>query len=249
MFNRFWWVLLVIVPIGTVAGFFVAAVVTYVMPRTYESIGVVQLLPQVDPQSGSGQAGPNIGKIKGGGTLARVVDNLDLPNRWAMDKNACVQALDRMVLTEAIRGTDLVRVQVRHRNPEEACELATGVIKAFVDETTGLRKASLEGPMRELRAAVREQEAKTKEKGKALAELIRLGSPDSSAARSDYERQVELLEPLKLKLTGLEIIAKSDIDAVVIRDTPTVPHTPCSPNINDFPRRGNEIPHPNAHKQ
>jgi uncharacterized protein involved in exopolysaccharide biosynthesis len=42
---------------------------------------------------------------------------------------------------------------------------------------------------------------------------------------------VELLEPLKLKLTGLEIIAKSDIDAVVIRDTPTVPHTPCSPNI------------------
>lgn len=122
-------------------------------------------------------------------------------------------------------------------------------IKAFVDETTGLRKASLEGPMRELRAAVREQEAKTKEKGKALAELIRLGSPDSSAARSDYERQVELLEPLKLKLTGLEIIAKSDIDAVVIRDTPTVPHTPCSPNINDFPRRGNEIPHPNAHKQ
>ena len=47
MLKRWWWVFLVMVPVGPVLGLLTAAVVTYVTPRKYESRAVIEVKPQM----------------------------------------------------------------------------------------------------------------------------------------------------------------------------------------------------------
>jgi uncharacterized protein involved in exopolysaccharide biosynthesis len=53
MFKRYWWMFLVMVPLGSLAGLLVAAVITYMMPKKYESEAIIQVMPRDQP-SGMG---------------------------------------------------------------------------------------------------------------------------------------------------------------------------------------------------
>ncbi len=54
MFKRYWWILLVMLPVGLFCGFLLAAAVTYVMPKKYESFATIEVKPRMRMDGGVG---------------------------------------------------------------------------------------------------------------------------------------------------------------------------------------------------
>ena len=88
--------------------FMTAAVITYVLPKKYESVAVVQVLPttpEIDPfggQLGQMNAGSGMTRqffatefevIVAEQTLKEVVDRLDLTTRWSLDEDSVIKNL------------------------------------------------------------------------------------------------------------------------------------------------------------
>jgi capsular polysaccharide biosynthesis protein len=126
MFKRFWWMFPVMLAVGSVVGLLVAGVMTYVMPKKYESETVVELRPSARSGNGVAAAGVDsksrfdteLEKIRSRNILGRVVDNLKLGNQWSMDKETTIRILKMMVVTQQIKSTDLVSIRVRHTNKQ-----------------------------------------------------------------------------------------------------------------------------------
>ncbi|MDP4648106.1 MAG: hypothetical protein NWS80_13380 [Akkermansiaceae bacterium] len=261
MFKRYWWMFLVMLPVGAVGGFFMASVVTYVMPKKYESSATIEIKPQRQPTgtwSGSPDAealgaspqffGTEFEKIKSRNSLMKVVDTLDLSNKWGMDRESVLQILKGIVTTENIRGTDLISIRVRHTNKEDARDIAAGVARAYKDYRTELKDRVFEKSIMELKRAVREQEDKVEERRKIFVTISRHKGPyllDGSNlpksvdglsqeyldAQRDFEVEQGLLEKLKLKLISAEIDADIEMDSVIVHDDPVISNSPISPNV------------------
>jgi capsular polysaccharide biosynthesis protein len=150
MMRRWWWVLLVMMVIGPFLGFLVAAVITYIMPKKYESVAVVQVMPGAGQMAPDGSAEPvhsmpgrymatELEVIVAQKTLGPAVDRLDLATRWGVDRELAIGMLREAVGTHNRRGTDLIEIRVRHTHPEDARDCAMAVTKAYRD-----RKAEFE---------------------------------------------------------------------------------------------------------
>ena len=249
MFKRYWWILLVMAPVGMMAGFLVSAVVTYVMPKMYESHATIEIKPRM--REGLGEAVPArsggrnfasvFEKIKSRNSLSKVVESLDLTSRWGLDQESALQVLKGMVQTQNIRGTDLVEIRVRHTNKEDARDIAAEVARAYGDYRKELESRSLEAGISELRRVVREQEDKVEEKRKILTNIASnkgVGEGSDPADRQDYidatrdlESELSLLEQMKLKLIAEEIKQGISGETIVIHDDPVIEHSPISPNV------------------
>ena len=257
MFKRYWWMLLVMAPVGMMAGFMVAAVVTYVMPKMYESHATIEIKPRM--REGLGDAIParsggmsatifatEFEKIRSRNSLSKVVESLDLTSRWGLDQESALQVLKRIVQTQNIRGTDLIEIRVRHTNKEDARDIAAGVAKAYSDYRKELESKSLEVGVSELKRAVRVQEDKVEEKRKILTSKILAiiarekrfaeGSDpgemqDHADAKRDFETELSLLEQMKFKLISVEVDQGISGATSVIHDNPVIAHSPISPNV------------------
>lgn len=239
-------------PVGMVAGFMVSAVVTYVMPKMYESHATIEIKPPM--REGLGGAIPSrsggmsatifateFEKIKSRNSLSKVVESLDLTSRWGLDQESALQVLRRIVQTQNIRGTDLIEIRVRHTNKEDARDIAAGVAKAYSDYRKELESRSLEAGISELKRVVREQEDKVEERRKILAVIARnkgVGEGSDPAdgqdyidATRDFETELSLLEQLKLKLISEEINHSMTQESIVVHDDPVISNAPISPNV------------------
>lgn len=226
MFKRYWWMLLVMAPVGMMAGLMLAAVVTYVMPKKYESFATIEIKPRqrqaievaASPQSGGMTeivCGTEFEKIKSRNSLSKVIDSLDLMNRWGLDRETALQILKGIVQTENIRGTDLIQIRVRHTNKEDARDIAAEVARAYKEYRQELESKSLERGISEFKRAVREQEDRVEERRKLLTTIGRSKSPsaDSSLANQEVmqlESQIKSLlkyenEQLLIYASGLNI--------------------------------------------
>ncbi|QTN31393.1 hypothetical protein HZ994_03300 [Akkermansiaceae bacterium] len=245
MFKRYWWVLFAIAPVGMMAGFLVAAVVTYVMPKKYESSLTMEIKPASRSVMDAGIQAPaqnylatEFNKIKSRNSLMGVVDSLDLVNKWGLDRESALQILRQIVRTENIRGTDLFTIHVRHTNREDARDIAAEVARAYGDYRMELESKSVGKMVNELKKAVREQEDKVEERRKVLETIARtmgasepLDKQDYVDAKRDYETDLALLEQLKLRLITEEITRNSESQAIVIHDEPVIAEAPVSPNV------------------
>jgi polysaccharide biosynthesis transport protein len=134
--------------------FMTAAVITYVMPKKYESQAVIEVKPriagmsplgaQMTESSGAGRMtaqffGTEFEKIKNRNSLAKVVENLQLVNRWNVDKETALGILKGIVNTQNMRGTDLITIRVRHTNNVDARDIAEEVSRAYKAYRTGNR--------------------------------------------------------------------------------------------------------------
>jgi uncharacterized protein involved in exopolysaccharide biosynthesis len=127
MLKRFWWIFLVMLPVGAIAGLLVMAVVTYMMPKKYESEAIIEVKPResrfmdrsVVPQA-NGQYffSTQFEKIKSRASLLKVIENLELTQKWGVTEDAAIQMLKGMVTATYIRGTDLIAIRVRHTDRE-----------------------------------------------------------------------------------------------------------------------------------
>ena len=134
--------------------FLTAAVITYVMPKKYESIALVEVKQIVDID-------PTMGGVKGGmgaqmsrqfintqfeiivapETLGLAIDKIQLEARWGQDRKAVLAQLRGIVRTSQRRGTDLIEISVRHGKKAEAQAIAKAVYEAYKDRRNNLESS------------------------------------------------------------------------------------------------------------
>ena len=184
--------------------FMTAAVITYVMPKRYESFATIELksrAPQLTPlgtevsqlsggQPGSAQFfGTEFEKIKSRSSLLLAVEGLDLVTRWGVDREQAVQILRGIVRTQNVRGTDLIQIRVRHQNREDARDVAAEVARAYSAYRAETEGRTANALLNELRKAVRDQEEKVEERRKTLATIVRTKGIIYTGEDSFYRNQ------------------------------------------------------------
>lgn len=129
MLRRWWWVFLVMFPLGLFIGLAAGSVWAYVAPKKYQAESVIE----VGPPSGSTLTIPStffadqVEFIKSRKSLAAAAEELELPNRWMLSQESVFQTLQAIVQTEKIHGTDLIRIGVRHTSKQDAASIANSV--------------------------------------------------------------------------------------------------------------------------
>lgn len=135
--------------------FLTAAVITYVMPKKYESTALIEVKPinDVSPTMvNTGGTGPVMTRqfmntqfeiIVAPATLDLAIDKKQLVTRWGQDRKTVQKILRGIIRTNQRRGTDLIEISVRHRKKEDAQAVAEAVYEAYA-----LRRNELEMGMR-----------------------------------------------------------------------------------------------------
>ncbi len=168
--------------------FMTASVITYVMPKKFESTATVQVKPrtpgitvlgrEMTESSGSGLMtqqffATEFEIIKSRNVLMKVGEQLELPNKWGYDKETIFMILKGIVDTQNRRGTDLIDIKVRHTNKEDARDITAEVAKAYKNYRTEIESRDSERGLQELRKAVRDQEDKVEERRKLVTTIVR----------------------------------------------------------------------------
>lgn len=177
MQKRKWWIVPVMMGVGVLLGLFGAAAVSYLMPKLYQSITVLQVrpsLPEVQggealtvppsAEEGADFATGQIREITSTETLDEVITRLDLENHWNMERPAVHEQLRGMIAVENIRGTDLIEIRVRAANPSDAKMIADSVATVYRIRRTEMENERKDRAFEELREAVRKQEKVVEEK-------------------------------------------------------------------------------------
>jgi Mg-chelatase subunit ChlD/capsular polysaccharide biosynthesis protein len=173
--------------LGIAACVGLAVVVMRLIPRGYESHDTIEIRPRTSGMSfgsdASGKApasamtpqffGTEFEKIKSRNNLEKVVDNLDLTDRWKVDKETAIKRLKGSVNPKNIRGTDLVEIQVRQPNEKDAKDIAREVATSYRDYRNEIEQRDSAKALAELNKAVRDPEDKVEERRKTLASIVR----------------------------------------------------------------------------
>ena len=146
---------------GIAAVFVVTFFSLRLLPRDYEAEAVIEIIPRerrIDPLGGTMREpsamtpqffGTEFEKIKSRNSLSRVIDNLDLTNKWNTDRESALKILKDSVETENIRGTDLIAIRVRHPNQEDARDITAEVARAYKEYRTDLEGKTQEKSINE----------------------------------------------------------------------------------------------------
>jgi polysaccharide biosynthesis transport protein len=226
--------------------FMTAAVITYVMPKKFESSATIEVRPKSLGQSPfEGMSNSSYGstpmtaqffgtefeKIKSRNSLSKVVDNLSLVNKWGVDRETAIGILKGIVGTQNIRGTDLISIKVRHTDKEDARNVTAEVAKAYKEYRTEIESRDANKGSYELNKAVRDQEDKVEERRKVLAVIVRTkgiiykgqdsfygqsGVDEDQGARSALQTYNEL-EQEKMQLESqINSLLKYDSDQLMV---------------------------------
>lgn len=226
--------------------FMTAAVITYVMPKKFESEAVIEVKPrqtgvsvigtQSDIISQAKQMTPQFfgtefEKIKSRKALEKVVDTLNLTNRWNVDKETAIRILKGIVNTQNIRGTDLISIRVRHTNKVDARDITDEVAKAYRTYRNEIETRDEENGLHELNKAVRDQEDKVEERRKLLVTIVNTkgiiykgsdsyynqGGVDEDQGARNALQEFEKLESERMQLkTQIDSLLKYDAAQLMV---------------------------------
>jgi capsular exopolysaccharide synthesis family protein len=196
--------------------FMTAAVITYVMPKKFESTAVVQVKPstRVGVALGNENSMTSVMTpqffatefevIRAQLTLKLVVQRLGLMTRWNMTEEEALNTLRSIVDAQNVRSTDLITISVKHTGPEDARDVAKEVYEAYKKRREDKERMALEEGMKELEKAVLDQSDVVEEKRKQRDNLLRRapvmirdtitgvnGSNSIQSMQSMLENQVE----------------------------------------------------------
>ncbi|MEN9991417.1 MAG: hypothetical protein RLZZ224_1119, partial [Verrucomicrobiota bacterium] len=165
--------------------FMTAAVITYVMPKKFQSTAVVQVKPstRVGVALGNENANTSIMTpqffatefevIRSQLTLKYVLQRLSLMTRWNMTEEEALGTLRNIVDAQNIRGTDLIQISVKHTGAEDARDVAKEVYEAYKKRREDKERSIAEEGMKELEKAVLDQSDVVEEKRKQRDNLLR----------------------------------------------------------------------------
>jgi polysaccharide biosynthesis transport protein len=223
--------------------FMTAGVITYVMPKKFESEAMIEVKPEAmgmaplgkefspTPQMTAQFFGTEFEKIKSRNSLSKVVDHLELVNKWTVDKETALQMLKGIVTTQNLRGTDLISIKVRHTSALDARDVAVEVSKAYKEYRSEIENRYSDKNLFELNKVVREQEDKVEDRRKVLSQIAKAKkiiyrsrdpSYGNSGVNEDGEAQTAqeaytMLQQQKMQLDSqITTLMKYDSDELII---------------------------------
>lgn len=166
--------------------FMTALVITYVMPKRYESKAVVQVRPKgvgtVLIPGGDNRFQAEMGPtffptefevIRAQKTLDSAIEDLDLVNKWNSDPESVRRTLRGIVDAQNIRGTALIEIRVRYNDPKDAQMIAKAVSEAYRERRTTQQSEYATQALEQLSRAVVAQKDAVEDKRKLLSQIIR----------------------------------------------------------------------------
>jgi len=250
MLKRFWWMFLVMIPVGMILGLLTSAVITFRMPKLYESEAIIEVKPPSQaaplpkPEQFSEQ---ELGKIVETATLERVVGELDLPSRWGMVGDEAARLLNESVSCRLAPDTNRISIKVRCRSKEDARDIAVALIQHYLwlkaqppdaeqmKALSDLNKQINEQNTRasESRNAIQDQEARaqhrvykeTPSNGGVVSEFI------ETEREAEFQANVLLLENLERRLEELWKSIEPSLAKVTIHQIPEIPQKVASPDV------------------
>lgn len=158
------------------------------LPRDYETKMVIEVKPRTletnflaGNQKGAVTAGQitpmffstEFEKIKSRNSLGKVVDNLDLTQKWNVDKETAVKILKKNVITQNIKGTDLISIRVRNADAVTSKDICQEVGRVYQQYRIEAETKQADQQLYALNKAIRDQEDKVEERRKVLAQIVR----------------------------------------------------------------------------
>ncbi len=217
--------------------FLTAAVITYVMPKKYESSLIYQVRPSprllqtITPQFFATE----FEVIKANMTLKPVVQRLDLAKKWNMTEEDAIAVLRGIVSSQNIHGTDLIEIKVRHTDPVQARDIAKEVFDSYKKRREDKEREMFEDSLKELEKAIVDQEVVVEEKRKQRDNLLTRSNGNTSdptvlEVQKEFETQMALLEKMREK-SGTDRLIHRHISIIELHEEPFVPRYPSSPNV------------------
>ncbi|MFN0125710.1 MAG: hypothetical protein ACKV19_03365 [Verrucomicrobiales bacterium] len=127
-------------------------------------------------------------------TLAQVIKKRNLVDRWKVaDLDAAYTKLERMVEASNEAGTDLVKIEVRSADKQEAAELANDVAEAYIHRRKEIEKERVQLAFETLSHTRQAQEQEVERARSEMLEVAKeLGITDLEAfTRDSYRRGTE----------------------------------------------------------
>lgn len=147
-----------------------AAVITYVMPKKYQSSTVVEIKP-VATKTDAGVGGNNSGVLMSRQfyatqfTLIESEENLkmaaircQLPERWKVTLDQSIMILRGSINTQQMRGTDLIEISITHRNREDVKEITEAIANSYRDQRVADEELRIKESKYELEKKIQAQE-------------------------------------------------------------------------------------------
>ena len=221
--------------------FFAAGVITYVMPKKYESTAVLQVKPptRIGVALGGASAitpqffATECEVIRSQDTLKLVVQQLSLKTRWNMTEEEAIAILRGIVNVQNIRNTDLIAITVKHTSAEDARNIAQEVYEAYKKRREEKDREMREAGLKELEAAVEDQSELMAEKRKKRDQQLR-NAPDlvidSNAEALHPSDFVKSLNSMR-EIIAIERANAKGLSLVELHEEPVIAQYPSSPNV------------------
>lgn len=217
--------------------FLTACVITYVMPKKFESTALVQVRPSTYQKGTSTpqQLATEFEVIRANLTLKPVVQKLDLSTNWNMTEEDAIAVLRGIVDAQNIRGTDLIQIKVRHTSGEQARDIAKEVYRSYKKRREDKEREVIEDSRKEMEKAIVDQADVAEEKRKQRDNLLTRSNGNASdptvlEVQKELETQMALLEKMREKL-AMERLNSKFVSLVDLHEAPLVAQFPSSPNV------------------
>lgn len=231
---------MVIVPLMS---WFVAAVVTYTMPKLYESQATIELLPSgldVEAWGVDQYMETELQVMRSNENLIRVSQQIQLEERWAMAEQQVVEQLKRAVKVQRVGQGRIIRVTCRHRMKADAQAVCQAVYTAYqyrkADLSHSRGKTRMLGLIQDDRAAGNQLEELALEyahvSGTYQGDLEWVGvKREVEVVRRDLEAAEKKKKALEAELVEERRKMATPVEVMLVHEVPQIGHNAVSPNI------------------
>lgn len=244
MLKRFWWMFIVMIPVGMILGLLTSAVITYKMPKLFESEGIIEVtLPsQVAPPAKLPKpeqfSEQELGKITEASILERVVDGLDLPSRWGMGRDEATRLLKESVHCRLAPDANRISIKVRCQFKEDARDIAVAIIQCYLVLKAQPSDAEQVKALSDLNKQIDEQNIRTTESRNAIKDRGgkaplkgSISEITETEKESEFQANVLLLENLERRFEELGKSIEPSLAKVTVHQIPEIPEKVVSPDI------------------
>jgi uncharacterized protein involved in exopolysaccharide biosynthesis len=233
--KRFWWIFIVMIPIGMTLGLLTSAVITYKMPKLYESEGIIevtspsQVTPPgklMKPRQFSEQ---ELGSITGADILERVVDGLELPSKWGMARDEANRLLKESIQCTLVSEANRISIKVRCRFREDARDVAIAIIKCYQVQKAQPSDAAQAEALSDLNKEIDAQKIRTSERRNAVSGRSYHGYREGEA---EFQANLRMLEKLEQKLEEMGKSIEPFLAKVTVHQIPELPDKVASPDVS-----------------
>jgi polysaccharide biosynthesis transport protein len=221
--NRYGVILMTLVLI-----FMTAAVITYIMPKKFESTAQVQVKPAAPDllvfgakygQTSSSGLSPNymeteFAVIESQQNLERVAKEMDLQAKWSLNEDETYNTLKSIIKTDEVRNTSLINIRVRYTNNIDARDIAAKVAECYKSRRLEIDSSRAKEALAQLERSVQEQSDTVEElrkkrdalmvRAKVLPDDRTTGERGIGDSNNSYLSLQQLVEKTKNDITEID---------------------------------------------